>query len=361
MAKQDYYRTLGVSRLADEKEIKRAYRKLAKKYHPDTNQGDKAAEVKFKEVTEAYDVLGDPEKKKLYDQYGMAAFDGSMGADPGSAGAYGGAGPFSGGGWNPFGQGGAGPFSGDGKNPFSQGSFHSGYGDDGSYTQYYYSSDGGNMDDILREFFGGAFGGADRGFGDGFGSRNTSYGYRQGSGGGAGGNFRDGFRWGAGNDPYRYRQGSGSQRDIHAQVEITLEEAALGCDKLLHLSGTRQENLQVHIPAGIDEGQSIRLKGKGQPGSNGVPTGNLFLKVHIRDNPVYRRKGMDVYTTASVPFETASKGGEAYVQTLYGTVKCKIPAGTRSGGKIRLKNKGIVSMKNSGVHGDEYVTIQVQG
>ena len=315
MAKRDYYETLGVSRSAHEKEIKRAYRKLAKKYHPDTNQGNKQAELKFEEVTEAYDILSDPEKKKLYDQYGMAAFDGSMG--------------------NP----------GDAADPFSQGSYTSDFGNNGQYTEYHYSSGDGNIEDIFENLFGGMFG-----------SRGT------------GKNFRDGFKRGFGNNFYGYQQGfdhnsysSQQGRDLHAEIEITLEEAAFGCDKLLRLEGSRQENLQVHIPAGINEGQSVRLRGKGQPAWNGSPAGDLLIKVHILDNPVYKRKGMDVYTTITIPYTTASQGGEAYVQTLYGTVKCKIPAGTRSGGKIRLRNKGIVSMKNAGVHGDEYVTIQVQG
>ena len=104
----------------------------------------------------------------------------------------------------------------------------------------------------------------------------------------------------------------------------------------------------------------MRLKGKGHPCGSGSLRGDLYIKVHIQADPVYQRKGMDIYTTVSIPYETAKNGGEAYVQTLYGTVKCRIPAGIRSGGKIRLKNKGMVSMKNAGVYGDEYVTIQVQ-
>uniref|UniRef100_UPI003734D867 DnaJ C-terminal domain-containing protein n=1 Tax=Frisingicoccus sp. TaxID=1918627 RepID=UPI003734D867 len=116
----------------------------------------------------------------------------------------------------------------------------------------------------------------------------------------------------------------------------------------------------VHIPAGIDEGMSVRLKGKGNPGMRGGAPGDLFLKVHILDKPGYERRGMDIYTTASIPFTTAVFGGEAEVSTLYGRVICRIPKGTQSGSKIRLKNKGIVSMKDASVHGDAYVTIQIQ-
>lgn len=325
MAERDCYKTLGVSRSADEQEIKRAYRKLAKKYHPDTNQGDKQAEQKFKEATEAYDILGNPEKKKIYDQYGMAAFDGSMG--------------------NPSGAG----------NPFSQGSYTSGFGNTGQYTEYHYSSGDVNMEDIFEKFFGGMFGGrgTGRNFRDGFKRAygNNSYGYQQGSG-----TDSYGYQKGFDHNPY----GSQPGRDLHAEMEITLEEAAFGCDKVLHLRGTRQEKLQVHIPAGINEGQSVRLRGKGQPGWGGTPAGDLLIKVHILENSVYERRGMDVYTTISVPYRTAVQGGEAYVQTLYGTVKCTIPPGVKPGGRIRLRNKGIVSMKNSNMYGDEYVTIQIR-
>lgn len=300
MAKRDYYETLGVGRTADEKEIKRAYRKLAKKYHPDTNQDDKQAEQKFKEVTEAYDVLGNPEKKKLYDQYGMAAFDGSManGADPG--------------------------------NPFARGRYASGFGNNGQYTEYHFSSD--DMDDIFGDIFGRMFGGR-----------------------GAGNNFRSGFQRGFGNSAREERQ----EQNLYANIDITLEEAALGSEKILRLEGTRSEKLQVHIPAGINEGQSIRLKGKGRPGWRNSPAGDLFIKVHILENSLYKRKDLDVYTSISIPRQTAVSGGETYVHTLYGTVKCKIPAGIRQGGKIRLRNKGIVSMKNPNIHGDEYVTVQI--
>lgn len=324
MAKQDYYDVLGVSRTADEKEIKKAYRKLAKKYHPDTNPGDQQAEQKFKEVTEAYDVLGNPEKKKLYDQYGMAAFDGSMGAG------------------DPTG------------NPFGQGSYSSGFGNNGQYREYHYTSgnmDDINLDDLFSDLFGSGFGGhsgnrtfRDR-FGHGFGSSSWNYSSQ-------GGGTSYGSRGNYGTGAY------GSQ-DLHAEIDLTMEEAALGCDKIIHLKGGREEKLQVHIPAGINEGQSVRLKGKGESGWGGA-AGDLFIKVHILRNSVYERKGMDIYTTISIPHETAVRGGEAYVQTLYGPVKCKIPAGIRQGGKIRLKNKGVVSMKNADIHGDEYVTIQIQ-
>lgn len=120
------------------------------------------------------------------------------------------------------------------------------------------------------------------------------------------------------------------------------------------------QTLKVHVPAGIEDGKSIRLKGKGNPGFNGGPAGDLFLKVNVASKPGFERKGMDIYTTANIPFTTAVFGGEAKVTTLYGDVICKIPEGTQSGRKIRLKGKGIVSMKDSAVHGNQYVTVQIQ-
>ena len=124
--------------------------------------------------------------------------------------------------------------------------------------------------------------------------------------------------------------------------------------------GTGVQSLSVHIPAGIDDGKSVRLRGKGHPGFGGGENGDLLLKVHITPRAGYERKGMDVYTTADIPFTTAVFGGEASFPTLYGNVVCKVPAGTQSGKKIRLRGKGIVSMKNPNVHGDQYVTIQIQ-
>lgn len=290
MGEKDLYQILGVSHEADDKTIKSAYRKLAKKYHPDTNPGDKVVEARFKEATEAYHILSDPEKRKLYDRFGMAGVDGSMGADTGHT--YGN-GPFSGG--------------------FD-------FGNGGHYQEYHYST--GNMDDMFGDIFGDIFGG--------------------------------GFRHGFEEEAFAGQQG----KNIHSEITITFEEAAFGCDRKIRFENGRLSPVEVHIPAGIDEGQSVRLKGKGD-GPRGHE-GDLLLKVHIMEKPGYERKGMDVYTTETVPYTTAALGGTAYFKTLYGSVQCNVPAGTRSGSKIRLKNKGIVSMKNPDRHGDEYVVIQIE-
>lgn len=302
--KRDYYEVLGIDRNADAAAIKKAYRKLAKKYHPDMNAGSPDADETFKEITEAYNVLSDEEKRKLYDQFGHAAFE--SGADA----------------------------SGFGGNP------------DMGYQEFHF--EGGNMGDLFEELFGrgfsrsaGGFGGT--GFGSGFG--NDSF---QGSG----------FR---GTD-FDWDNARRSGQDVNAKVEIRFDEAAFGCEKVIRFRNPDggMQSLQVHIPAGIDTGKKIRLKGKGMPGTGGGQPGDLLLEVSVGKKPGYERQGMDVYTTVNIPFITAALGGEVIVPTLYGNVSCKIREGTQSGTKIRLRGKGIVSMKDPAVHGDQYVTIQIQ-
>lgn len=290
-AKKDYYELLGVDRGASEETIKKAYRKLAKQYHPDSNEGNVRAEEMFKQITEAYTILSDKEKRKLYDQFGHAAFDqtadgyGSQTSGTGGTGGYG-----------------------------------YGFGGKGNRKSYRYGGDSQDMDDILRSFFGGGF--------DSFGGR----GYDQ-----------DG-------------------QDLMTDVEVSFEEAVFGCQKVIHLQDTygKIQSLEVKIPAGIEDGKTIRLKGKGQPGTGGGQPGSLLMKIHVKERPGYERKGMDVYTTVKIPFETAVLGGEAAIDTLYGRVICRIRPGTQSGTKIRLKGKGIVSMKQPGVYGDQYASVEIQ-
>ena len=303
-AKRDYYEVLGVARDADAGTIKKAYRKLAKKYHPDTNPGDKQAEQNFKEVTEAYNVLSDPEKKKLYDQFGHAAFEGA-----GAGAGTGGYGDFSG-------------FGGAGN---------------GGYREYHFTGGGADMDDLFGDLFGDMFHG------------------RRGAGFGKSG-FQD-SRFYSGRE-----SGSARGADLNTEVTVSFDEAAFGCGKLLNIrrdDGSVQ-TLQVQIPAGIDDGQSIRLRGKGMPGRGGAQAGDLLMKVHVEQKPGFTRRGMDVYSTVTVPFTTAVFGGEAVVQTINGSVICQIQEGTQSGSRIRLRGKGIVSMKDASVHGDQYVTVQIQ-
>lgn len=304
--KRDYYEILEIEKTADANTIKKAYRKLAKKYHPDTNAGDAQAEQKFKEVSEAYAVLSDSEKKKLYDQFGHAAFE-AGGADAGSA--YGG---------NAYGN------------------------TSNGWQQNHFEDD--NLDDLFGDLFGNIF-----------------HGNRKQNSGTQGFHRRFYYNDFDGGFDQDY---TGKGEDLNAEISISFDEAVFGCDKLLTLQNSNasgeRSSISVHIPAGINTGQSVRLRGKGMPGAGGGEAGDLLLKVKVENKPGYERKGMDVYTTINIPYTTAVFGGEARVHTLYGDVNCKIREGTQSGSKIRLKGKGIVSMKDSKVHGDQYVTVQIQ-
>lgn len=295
--KRDYYEVLGIDRNADAAAIKKAYRRLAKKYHPDMNVGNLDADEKFKEVTEAYNVLSDEEKRKLYDQFGHAAFEGG------------------------------GDSSGFQGNPNT------------GYQEFHF--EGGDMNDIFEELFGHGF------------RQNTQYGSFGGQGFKSRGYGGRGFGW------EKMRE---KGRDVTAKVEVSFDEAVFGCDKVIHFQNPdhSSQSLQVHIPAGIDTGKKIRLKGKGMSAVNGEEAGDLLLEVSVGKRAGYERQGMDVYTTANIPFATAALGGEIIVPTLYGNVSCKIQEGTQSGTKIRLRGKGIVSMNNPSVRGDQYVTIQIQ-
>lgn len=296
--KRDYYEVLGVSRNADKATLKKAYRKLAKKYHPDTNEGNNEAAERFKEITEAYDVLSDDEKRKQYDQFGHAAF---------------------------------------GQDFREYNDFNKGNG----FHEYHFTGGSQDMDDIFGGLFGEFFNkkGSHKGFG--------TYGFEE------DGYFGRGF----GADGWK-----DSSLDLHAEVEVEFEEAALGCKKIIRFQDQdgKVQTLEVSVPAGIESGKTIRLKGKGMQGPGKGQPGDLLLKVSVQKKAGFERKGLDVYTTAFVPFATAALGGEITVPTLYGNVICKIKEGTQSGTKIRLKGKGIVSMKNPSVYGDQYVSVQIQ-
>ena len=295
VANKDYYQILNIERTADEKAIKKAYRKLAKKYHPDSNPGNKEAEQKFKDVNEAYAILGDAEKRKLYDQYGTAAFQ--EGFDPNFA-SYAYREGFNG---RDFTNG----FNGFNGSPF-------GKGFDGTWQGAHF--DTGDMDDLLKNLFG------------------------------------------------KTRQTSAKGADAQADLHIRLEEAAFGCEKMVTITNTEgvRQTYNVKIPAGIEDGKKIRLKGKGAPGTHPGKEGDLYLKVHILPREGFERKGRDLYVTARIPFTTAALGGEARIPTLQGAVQCKIPAGTQSGSKIRLKGKGMASAKEHGTYGDEYAIIEIE-
>lgn len=301
-AKRDYYETLGVNKSADKEAIKRAYRKLAKKYHPDTNAGDAHAEEMFKDVTEAYNVLSDEKKRKLYDEFGFAGLQEGFSEEAARQAAQGGFGGF----------GGNGSFSGS----------YSSNGGPFTHQEFHFENGSGDMDDIFS-MFGDMFshGGSARG-------RSTS------------------------------RKGS----DVMADLTISFDEAVFGCEKSISLqdpSTGKVSNLSIHIPAGIESGKTVRLKGQGNPGRNGGAAGDVLLNVNVTPSREFERKGQNVYSTIRVPFTTAALGGKARVHTLYGDVECSIKAGTQGGSKIRLKGKGISSMKNPSVKGDQYVTVEI--
>ena len=328
-AKRDYYDVLGVDRKADLNKIKSAFRRLAKKYHPDRNANDPAAADKFKEVTEAYDVLKDEKKRKLYDQYGFAAFDenGNPRAYEEQAGAYGPGGPFGGstGAWS------------DGNTRYRTYTFH---GDDfpgggfknGSFEGGSFGA--GSFSDLFGDLFGAGFSGQ--------GAQHGAAGFQN-----AGAGFQ--------NVP-----GRGS--DAEASLEVGFEEAAFGSERTVRLTDStgHTQSLKVHIPAGIESGKKIRLKGKGGKGRNGGPNGDLYIRINVASKSGFERKGSDVYSTVRVPYATAALGGQVVVPTLEGSVRCRLKEGTQAGTKIRLKGRGAAQMGAPGQRGDQYVTIEIQ-
>ena len=299
MEYKDYYKILGVERNASEKDIKRAYRKLARQFHPDVNPDDKRAEERFKEINEAHEVLGDPEKRTRYDQLGSSWQQWQhMGRDPGqfdwsrwTAGAPGGTrSEWSGDLGDLFGGGGADAFS-----------------------------------DFFRAIFGGV-GGAGRAGGEDFFRRTTSQ---------------------------RVTRG----QDLEAEVEITLEEALHGAARVLERDGQR---IQVKIPPGARDGSRVRYASKGTPGQGNRPAGDLYLNVKVKPHPIFKREDDNLRCNVDVDLYTAVLGGEVHVPTLNGDVALKIPAGTNSGKTFRLRGKGMPSARKPKQYGDLLATVQVQ-
>jgi molecular chaperone DnaJ len=343
MAKRDYYEVLGVGKDASAEDIKKAYRKMAVKYHPDKNPGDKTAEEKFKELSEAYEALSDPQKRAAYDQYGHAAFDARARASRG------------------FGGGGGGGFH----DPF----------------------------EIFREVFGG--------------------------GGGGGGIFDEFF--GGRQDPTQPQRGD----DLRYNLEITFEEAAIGCEKEINVSkpercdvcqgsgveagaktktcptchgrgqvvtargifsiaqtcptcqgagrtvdkpckschgaGRRDKSskIKLRIPAGVDTGSRLRSAGNGEAGLRGGPPGDLYVVIHVKPHDIFQREGDDLLCEVPVSFVQATLGAEVEVPTLNGKATIKVPAGTQPGTMFRIKGKGVKNVQGYG-HGDLHVRVDVE-
>jgi curved DNA-binding protein len=314
---KDYYQTLGVTKAATEKELKQAYRKLARKHHPDVNPGDKAAESKFKEINEAYEVLGDSDKRKKYDELGAnwRAYE--------QAEAHGQPNPFAGR-WNVNygGGGGSGPAGGGNYRTMTPEEMEEMFGDSNPFS------------DFFTTFFGGAGG--------------------PGAGGGArGGEGRAGTRG-------RPRQRPG--RDVEHELELSLEDVYHGTTRRLALQHDGQaRTVDVRIPAGVTDGSRVRVPNEGEQGAGGGKAGDLYLRVKLQPHPGFERKGRDLYVKIPMPVTTAVSGGEADVPTLAGKpARLKIPALTQNGQLFRLRGYGMPAVSKPDDKGDLYARVDVQ-
>lgn len=332
--KRDYYEVLGVDRGADQETIKKAYRKLAKKYHPDMNPGDKEAEAKFKEATEAYGVLSDEEKRRQYDQYGHAAFE----------------------------NGGAGGFD---------------------FTNM-------DMGDLFGDLFGDFFGGGRRRTGNepqrGASLRAVIHLTFEEAVFGCTKELELTLK-----DPCKTCNGTGAKPGTSpvicprcngtGQIRRTTQslfgmvqniETCPDCggtgkiirEKCADCGGTgftsSRRKIQVAVPAGIDNGQSIRIRDKGEPGRNGGPRGDLLVEVAVAQHPIFQRDGVNIFSRAPMSFAQAALGGVLRIDTVDGPVEYTVKAGTPTDTRIRLRGKGVPSLRNKNLRGDQYVTLVVQ-
>jgi curved DNA-binding protein len=304
---KDYYSSLGVAKTASQKEIKAAYRKLARKHHPDVNQGDKSAEGRFKEINEAYEVLGDADKRKKYDELGAnwRQYE-QAGAQPG-----GGFDPRQAGGWNVNFGGGQG-----GSRTMTQEEMNEMFGGEHPFS------------DFFETFFGGG--------------RQTT----------------DAQGRGRGSRTRAARPG----RDIEDEIELSLEDAYHGTMRRFSIQHDGEaRSVDVRIPAGVSEGSRVRVPAEGERGTGGSKAGDLYLRIRLAPNPQFERKGRDLYTQVAIPLTTAVLGGEADVRTLGGkSLRLKIPPTTQNGQVFRLKGHGMPVAGKSGEPGDLYATVDVQ-
>ncbi len=338
MSKRDYYEVLGVSRSAAPEEIKKAYRKLAVQFHPDKNPGDKASEEKFKEASEAYEVLSDGQKKQSYDQFGHAAFQGGAG------------------GGNPFG-GGAGGFGGFGDlNDIFGDIFSEVFGAGGAQGGKRGGRRGSDLRFDLQISFEEAAFGAEKEI---VLHKDIACKICQGTGAKAG-TTPETCKTCRGVGEVRFQQGFFTLSKTCADCQGTGSIIAHKCTNCRgHGKKNEEVRLEVKIPAGIDSGQKLKLKGEGEPGAKGGPAGDLYVVMHVKEHPFFRRDGYEVFCEVPVSFTQAALGAEIDVPTLDGPVKLKIPTGTQSHKKFRLRSKG-VSHLNGRDRGDQYVTVLVE-
>lgn len=298
-AARDYYKILGVSKNASKEDIKKAYRSLARKYHPDLNPDDKMAEEKFKELQEAHEVLSDEEKRKTYDMFGSAEF-----------------------------------------RPGGQTTWRRAGDPGGSSYQYTYSSkDFPGFEDIFKDIFG--FRGDPRA--------------RRGTGRGTGGAFRDIFS-------YASREKPTKGKDLEYQIEIDFNTAIKGGVRDISISRQKLNNvitekLSVKIPAGVATGSKIRVQGKGESGGRG-DKGDLYLRIKVKPHPIFKRKQDDIYLELPITYYEAALGKQVDIPTIDGTAKVSIPSGVQNGTKLRLKGKGVQNVKTK-ARGNQYVEIKI--
>ena len=337
--KRDYYEVLGVSKTASDSEIKSAYRKLAKKYHPDMNPGDKEAEAKFKEASEAYAILSDADKRRKYDQFGHAAFDG---------GAGGGAGGFD---FNGFDMG---DIFGDIFGDFFGGGGRSGSANNGPMKWQ-------NVRVSVHLTFEEACFGTEKEI-----ELNIKEDCAKCHGTGA----KPGTQpetcskcGGKGQVVFTQQSLFGVVRNVQACPDChgtgkIIKDRCPDCGGSGYIS--RRKKISVSIPAGIDNGQSIRIRDKGEPGINGGPRGDLLVQVIVGRHPIFQRQDYDIYSTAPITFAQAALGAEVRIKTIDGDVMYTVKPGTQTDTRVRLRGKGVPTTRNKQVRGDHYVTLVVQ-
>lgn len=337
--KRDYYEVLGVDKNADDAALKKAYRVLAKKYHPDMNPGDAEAEKKFKEASEAYAVLSDPEKRRQYDQFGHAAFDGGAGG--------GGFGGFD------FNSADFGDIFGDIFGDFFGGR-RSARGNNGPMK-------GANIRTSVRITFEEAVFGVDKEIELTLKDECKTC---HGSGAKSGTTPETCQKCGGkGQVVFTQQSFFGTVRNVQTCPDCNgtgkvIKEKCPDC----HGSGyiASRKKIQVSIPAGIDNGQSVRIREKGEPGTNGGPRGDLLVEVIVGRHPIFQRQDYDIYSNVPVSYAIAALGGEVVVDTVDGKVIYEVKPGTQTDTRVRLKGKGVPTLRNKEVRGDHYVTLVIQ-
>ena len=342
-SKRDYYEVLGVDKGADDATIKKAYRQLAKKYHPDMNPGDQEAEKKFKEASEAYAILSDPDKKRQYDQFGHAAFEGGAGG----GGGFGGFGGFD------FNSADMGDIFGD--------IFGDLFGGGRRQSANNGPMKGANVRASVRVTFEEAVFGCEKEIEL---NLKDECGTCKGTGAKPGTTPQTCSKCGGkGQVVFTQQSLFGMVRNVQTCPECggkgkTVKEKCPDCYGSGYIS--RRRKIQVTIPAGIDNGQSIRIREKGEPGTNGGPRGDLLVEVVVSRHPILQRQDMTIFSTAPISFAQAALGGEVRITTVDGDVLYDVKPGTQTDTKVRLKGKGVPSLRNKNVRGDHYVTLVVQ-